>query len=166
MDTLLYFAYGSNMSTPRLLARTRSARAVAVARLDGHRLMFHKQGKDGSGKCDIALTRHPADIVYGVVFQMPAVEKRALDLTEGLGRGYNEKTVSVITQHGEIFRAASYYATDINAALKPHYWYKEHVLRGAIEHGLPPEYISLIACVESVPDPDTGTHYNELSIYR
>jgi cation transport regulator ChaC len=166
MDTLLYFAYGSNMSTPRLLARARSARAVTIARLDAHRLMFHKQGKDGSGKCDITLTRNPADAVYGVVFQIATVEKLALDQTEGLGMGYDEKMVSVITQHGEVLKAVSYYATDINHLLKPHHWYKEHVLRGAIEHGLPPAYISLIECVESVPDPDTSKDCNELSIYN
>ena len=38
--TGLYFAYGSNMSTPRLQARLPHARPLGPAWLDGHRLAF------------------------------------------------------------------------------------------------------------------------------
>ena len=40
-DTLLYFAYGSNLSTPRLRARVPSARKLESAVLTHHRLVFH-----------------------------------------------------------------------------------------------------------------------------
>ena len=51
--TLLYFAYGSNMSSVRLRARVNSAQPLGVARLPGHRLRWHMHSLDGSGKCDI-----------------------------------------------------------------------------------------------------------------
>ncbi|TNF88372.1 MAG: gamma-glutamylcyclotransferase, partial [Gammaproteobacteria bacterium] len=44
MDSLYYFAYGSNMSPARLQARVPSARPLGVYRLKGHRLSFHKRG--------------------------------------------------------------------------------------------------------------------------
>ena len=166
MNTLLYFSYGSNMSTPRLMKRAQSAQAITVARLEGHRLMFHKRGKDGSGKCDIAHTNEPDDVVYGVVFKLLASEKLALDKIEGLGNGYNEKCAPVIGHNGETLNIVTYYATDINSSLKPHHWYKEHVVRGAKEHRLPLEYINSIENIESVPDSDIEKHENELSIYR
>lgn len=50
MDTFLYFAYGSNMLTSRLLARCRSAKTVGLATCLGHRLTFEKRSIDGSGK--------------------------------------------------------------------------------------------------------------------
>lgn len=146
--------------------RVPSAEAVSVARLERHRLKFHKRSKYGSGKCDIEHTNNPSDVVYGVVFQIRASEKSALDKKEGLGNGYDEKSVSVIAQNGESLNAVTYYATDIDSSLKPYHWYKEHVVRGAKEHHLPLEYIKSIEAVESVADPDQKRHDKELSIYR
>ena len=166
MTTLLYFLYGSNMSTPRLLDRVPSAKSVSVAHLKNHRLKFHKKSKDGSGKCDIQLTNDPSDVVYGVVFRILASEKPALDNKEGLRSGYNEKTVSVVGPNGESFNAVTYYATDIDSSLKPYDWYNEHVMRGAKEHRLPSEYIRSIEAIESIPDPNPKNYEKELSIYR
>jgi gamma-glutamylcyclotransferase len=162
---MLYFAYGSNMSTARLLARTPSARVVKTARLTGHRLLFHKKGADGSGKCDA----HCIDgdvCVFGVVFELHASDKQVLDRIEGLGYGYDQKTVSVIAGSGEWIDAVTYYANSIDADLQPFHWYKAHVLHGAREQGLPPDYIERIAAVESIPDPDAGRHHDEMAIYR
>jgi gamma-glutamylcyclotransferase len=163
VNTILYFAYGSNMSTRRLVARVPSARAVAVAMLRGHRLAFHKIGKDGSAKCDVANTGDSNDVVYGVVFALPLSEKAMLDGIEGLGYGYAEKEIVVLSESGEEFKAVTYYATNIDDMLIPVDWYVEHVLRGAREHGLPPDYISGIEAIESTPDPEN--YKNEMAIY-
>ena len=163
MDTILYFAYGSNMSTRRLVARVPSARAISVAMLRGHRLAFHKIGKDGSAKCDVASTGDPNDVVHGVVYAIPCSEKSTLDKIEGLGYGYAEKEVVVLSESGEAFEAVTYYATNIDASLKPADWYLEHVLRGAREHGLPAEYIRKIEAIESIPD--TENYEKETAIY-
>jgi gamma-glutamylcyclotransferase len=163
---MLYFSYGSNMSTPRLAARAPAARAVGVAKLQMHGLSFRKKGKDGSAKCDAVCTNDRMDVVYGVVFRISAAGKAELDRQEGLKNGYEEKVVRVVTRDGKALQAVTYYATRIEPGLKPYEWYKEHVLRGAREHGLPAEYIQAIASVEAVPDPDRRRHARELSIYR
>lgn len=165
MDTIYYFSYGSNMSTLRLAHRAPSVRALAVARLQRHRLRFHKRGKDSSGKCDAELTGDATDVVYGVVFEIAASEKLRLDEHEGLNKGYEEKRVSIWTEDGKELEALTYYATNIDPALKPYDWYKEHVVRGAREHGLPREYVESIAAVEAVPDPDSPRCARELGIY-
>ncbi len=154
------------MSTPRLTDRVPSARAVTIAQLHKHKLKFHKKSKDGSAKCDAEYTNNTEDVVYGVVFQISASEKPELDIKEGLRKGYEEKSVSVIAQNGETLDAVTYYATNIDPSLKPYDWYKEHVIRGAREHGLPPEYIATINEINSMPDPDTEKYDRELSIYR
>ena len=46
----LYFAYGSNLSSPRLRARVPSARPEGVARLEGQRLALDKPGRDGTAR--------------------------------------------------------------------------------------------------------------------
>lgn len=162
---MLYFAYGSNLSTPRLRARTASARALGVAVLAGYRLEFHKAGRDGSAKCDAFWTGHPANRVIGVVFDIEDAEKPELDRAEGLGRGYDQKRVAVTTVAGDSLTVLTYCATRIDVSLRPFHWYKEHVLRGAREYGLPGDYIKWISAIESIADPDPARHERELALY-
>ena len=161
---MLCFSYGSNMSSARLRDRVPSARFVAVAILPAHRLRFHKVSSDGSGKCDAEETENPDDRVYGVVYEIANEEKPDLDRKEGLGFGYDEKVVEVITEQGKL-NILMYFATRVNSSLKPYCWYKEHVLIGAREHGLPPEYIAQIEAIAAVEDPDVTRGERELAIY-
>ena len=165
MSKILYFAYGSNMSTLRLKARIPSSRVISPATLHGHSLVFHKESLDGSSKCHIEYTQTPDDVVHGVVYRISQSEKPWLDEIEGLGKGYEEKRVTLIMPAGDPVIAYTYYATHINTSLKPYHWYKEHVIRGALEHGLPGHYVDEIKSVISVADPDPDNHIRELSIY-
>lgn len=162
-----YFSYGSNMSINRLLGRISSASRVGAATLMKYELMFHKVGrKDGSAKCDARETGDPGHIVHGVVFEIAKADKTELDREEGLGHGYELKDVWVKMHNGSVVQAFMYYATNIDPGLKPFDWYKEHVLRGARENGLPEEYIRKIEAVESILDADDQRRQKELSIYR
>ena len=164
---LHYFSYGSNMSIKRLRARAPSVERVAVAMLEGHALKFHKLSLvDGSAKCDAAETGNPGDLVHGVVFRISPLEKARLDRAEGLGVGYKEKIVSVRLADGSTMEAFTYYAIRIEPGLKPLDWYKAHVLVGARENRLPPEYTRMIEAVQCVQDADTLRRELELSIYR
>ena len=151
--TYLYFAYGSNMSTARLTARTPSARAVGRGRLPGHALRWHKLGRDGSGKCDAELAgTESTAAVWGVVYRIDCAEKADLDRIEGLGVGYDEHEVVVSTDVGEV-AARTYRARPgaVDPALRPRRWYKAYVLAGAREHRLPAPYIEMIEGVEAAP---------------
>ncbi len=66
MTTIKYFAYGSNMSSRRLMDRVPSAQFVSIGKLGEHRLRYHKKSKDGSGKCDIEHTENPENSVWNV----------------------------------------------------------------------------------------------------
>lgn len=148
-----YFAYGSNMLSLRLAERIPSAEPVGTAVLGAHVLRFHKSGRDGSAKCDIHYTGMDSDCVHGVVFEIAPRHESALDDAEDVGRGYGRKRVTVNTA-GHQVRAFTYYALQIDPALQPFHWYKDLVLAGAKEHGLPRAYIDRIQCVPSCPDSD------------
>ena len=163
---MYYFAYGSNMSSRRLCQRVPSARAVTVATLDRHQLKFHKVSKDGSAKCDAFKTEDANDSVYGVVFEIHPDEKIHLDRAEGLGVGYDIKQVTIKSRHGASFEAFTYYAIDIHNDLLPYHWYKDHVIIGAREHGLPHFYVEKIHAIESSHDPDTERAALETAIHR
>ena len=129
---------------------------VAVATLRAHVLRFHKTGlRDGSGKCDAFATGIEADLIWGAVYELDATDKSRLDSEEGLGRGYVERTVEVTSSAG-LISAPTYMASPeaIRSALKPYSWYKDFVLAGAVEHGLPREYVDAIRAAPVVHDPD------------
>ena len=147
-QTYLYFAYGSNLSTERLRGRVPSAAPRGRGRLPRHILRWHKVGRDGSGKCDIVPAGR-SEVVWGVLFDVAWSEKHALDAAEGVGIGYFEKEVRILTGDGER-RALTYHANPdrIDPDLRPRDWYKDHVVRGAREHGLPADYIRMLERVQ------------------
>ena len=137
-----------------------------VATLVQHQLCWRKNGGDNSGKCDIANTGNHDDVVYGVVYRMTVAEQATLDEIESSGFGYERRNISVIALAGGEIEAFTYYALDIDYFKQPYHWYKEHVLRGAIEHAFPPNYIDTIRATDSIGDPDLERHAREMSIYE
>jgi gamma-glutamylcyclotransferase (GGCT)/AIG2-like uncharacterized protein YtfP len=161
-----YFAYGSNMSRMRLNMRVSSAKPLGIATLQGHRLMFHKIGKDGSAKCDAWRTGELPDVVQGVLFRLESDELTTLDHIEGTGAGYERCSVVVADSSGRTIRAETYLATRIDPALRPYTWYREHVLRGALAAGLRHDYVAAIRAVPAEADPDRQRHAREMAIYQ
>ncbi len=149
-NSFLYFAYGSNMLTRRLLGRTPSARTVGVATLSGYELRWHKVSKDGSGKCDIVSSAADS-VVYGVLYEIALTDKPALDTAEGLGWGYQQVQLEVQSDIGPLL-ALSYQATNIDHGTRPYDWYKALVLSGAREHALPLDYVQALEAVAAVED--------------
>ncbi len=140
--TFIYFAYGSNMSTARLRKRAPSCSPMGVATLPGYQLKFHKRSKDGSAKCDAFRTGNSTDVLYGVLFEIANGDKPALDLVEGLGHGYTDEQITVSRADGSTCQAHAYIASPdaIDESLHPTDEYRQHVLDGAREHGLPDDY--------------------------
>ena len=164
---MLYFAYGSNLSIARLRARVPSADPLGCHVLEGHDLRFHKVGRDGSAKGDAYFSATSTDVIYGVLFEICASEKPALDLAEGLGNGYEIKTISVTALNGFTRSAFTYQATHIDCKLKPYSWYMNHVLIGARESHLPEDYIQRkILSIESIEDNDKMRCALESAIHR
>lgn len=155
-ETVIYFAYGSNMATARLRKRIPSCKPLSIATLPDHTLRFHKRGKDGSGKCN-AFAGGGGNSVIGVLFSFDLAEQVDLDRAEGVGRGYERAEVTVIKDQNCTQKAMTYLATAdyIDGKLQPYGWYKNFVLAGGWEHGLPPEYIAeYIQAIEAIVDPN------------
>lgn len=149
----LYFAFGSNMTHARLRARVGTCEVVGTALLAGHALRFHKRGADGSGKCDAYRTQGKDDQVHGVVYRLTPAQLSRLDDFEG--PGYVRRVLALVGM-GRVVHAATYLARGeyIDPGLRPFSWYKELVLHGAVEHGLPLGYRVLIASVAPIDDGD------------
>jgi hypothetical protein len=68
--------------------------------------------------------------VIGAVYEIPTNEKPALDDAEGLGSGYHEEIVRVLSAKGEEVVVCTYIAdaSFIDDSLQPYSWYKDFVL--------------------------------------
>jgi hypothetical protein len=163
---LNYFAYGSNLASARLLQRIPAATAAHVAILPEHQLCWRKNDHGRSGKCDIDPTGVTDHIVYGVIYRMSEADMFELDRYEIANYGYERREITVTALHDEVIEAFTYYALDIDHSQQPFHWYKEHVLRGALEHDFPLHYIDWIRATPSIDDHDRERHHRELSIYR
>ena len=157
------FAYGSNMLWRRIQARVPSARPLGPAILHGHRLQWHKSGRDGSGKCDVVPTTEAGHLVHGVLYEMLGAEKPALDRAEGLGTDYDEKQVEVQGRDGPV-TAWVYLAMRIDPQARPYAWYKAIVLAGAREHGLPDDYVAALDAALAIDDPDAARHAAHIAL--
>ena len=163
-----YFAYGSNMFSKRLRDRVPSAKAIGIYTLPAHDLRFHKRSdRDNSGKCDVYQTGNQNDLVIGRLFTIDTADECKLDKSEGLGDGYDRKEVEVSDENGTTETAFTYYANRdcIDDAIRPFTWYKQHVVTGAKEGGLPAEYIAKIEAVEADEDPDRARHQKEIKLH-
>ncbi|WP_321956322.1 gamma-glutamylcyclotransferase family protein [Paraburkholderia bannensis] len=159
-----YFAYGSNMSAPRLSRRIDPIRHIANGYLDGYQLTFDKVSKDGSGKCDCKHSGEPGHRVWGVLFAIDADSLEALDKYEDEGRTYDRQKVQVRTDHGVIV-AVTYFARKSEPGLRPYHWYKYHVLYGARAAKLPADYIAEIEEVEELQDLDAARTEKNMAVY-
>jgi hypothetical protein len=97
--------------------------------------------------------------VIGVLFSFDPAARAALDKAEGVGSGYEHASVTVINEKGRRRKVLTYLAMPdyIDESLRPYGWYKEFVLAGAREHGLPPDYVAQhIESVEEIDDADNA----------
>ena len=173
MSTFLYFAYGSNMSERRLRDRVSSAKVIGTGILQNYCLTFNKCSCDGSGKCTIEPCK--SGRVYGVLFEIKKKQEKCLDKVEGLCKGYKDRKVSIKIRNYKqpetyecrttLCDVKTYQATNPCQNLKPYFWYKQHVLVGAIEQNLPPSYIHRLIQVKAKKDPRPKDVKRELNIY-
>lgn len=150
-----YFTYGSNMLEQRLRAKNRvpDATPVGTAVIQGYQLRFHKKSNDKSGKCNLFQTGTQDHVVYGVVFDVPENQLKALDKAEG--SDYHHEPIKVALLDGNHLCTLTYIAGAdvIDDSLIPYDWYHSLVVAGAEQHRLPQDYISMIKAVRSLPDP-------------
>lgn len=141
------------MLLERLRAPKRCPGAVRVSNAvaENFGLAFDKESVDGSGKASIRpCTR---SIVHGVIFRIPISQLPALDVTEGVGNGYERvEDFSVATADGVLI-VLTYVADKVSPGLQPYDWYLQLVVAGAEQAGLPGDYVDGLKAVESIPDP-------------
>jgi len=153
MPTFLYFAYGSNMMTARLVARCKSAKSVGLAFADGHRLTFWKASDDGSGKGHLVAEEGCSQL--GVLFEISAAERDDLDEFEGVEKGYRRVDNFAVRRvdTGKTVETVTYIGTNVDQGLAPYDWYLALIVTGAREHGLGETVVEQMIATAHISDP-------------
>lgn len=135
----VYFAFGSNMSRPRLEARVGLARDLGMGRLPDHKHEFSVLGEDGTAKGNIeSATGHE---VLGVLYELRSEQ---LDLLDPYESGYERHVVEVHRESRSIVRAITYIAPPQRGLPPPSDEYLAHYRLGMLDHGFPPLYIEAV----------------------
>ena len=143
----LYFAYGSNLRVTRMCGRVPSARPLGVASLRGYRLTVDKHGRDGSGKAN--LRAEDGATVWGALYELDATHWKFLDACEP---GYSRLTVQAELRRTAPVEAQTYRSGLLTDEPVPFASYKQLLVDGAREHGLPDEWIRFLLALPEKPD--------------
>ena len=157
MTRTLYFAYGSNMSR-RVIEGRRRLRVVGSerARLLEHELTFGHRGFRFIEPAFATVVAAEGEVVHGVLWELGGPEDLTrLDTTES--RAYDRVEATVEGERSGMIRAHVYRTRRPARGLLPSRRYRDLLVSGAREHGLPAEWIARLeaqpASLLSIPAP-------------
>jgi cation transport regulator ChaC len=150
-----YFAYGSNMQTATLCGRRGIEFIQAIpARAPGWRLVFDKPPLLPIGEGFANIVPDPDGQVIGVAYEVAIEALETIDLTEGVLIGnYQRRAVEILPlAHEERAMEAFTLVSDrTDPTLRPSTRYMALLIEGAIEHGLPAEYVEYLRGIAALP---------------
>lgn len=137
-----YFAYGSNMHTPQMLARCPGTELVGTAELTGWHFAISNRGV-----ATVMPDQH--GVVFGAVWGVTGAHLAELDRCEGVHLGlYERSTVTITWTSGPSAgtpTAAEIYIESSSEPGLPRAGYLERVLAGAAALDLPQAYLHELA---------------------
>jgi gamma-glutamylcyclotransferase (GGCT)/AIG2-like uncharacterized protein YtfP len=126
MSSLLYFAYGTNMTPTRMARLCKTARFIAVARVDDWKFRICLSGY-------ATIVPSPGARVHGVLWQIEPDDLQPLDDYEKVEKGlYRRDQILLADQR----KALVYLARDERPGV-PRVGYLEEIIAAAFYWGLP-----------------------------
>jgi gamma-glutamylcyclotransferase (GGCT)/AIG2-like uncharacterized protein YtfP len=156
---LLYFAYGSNLRSVQMNRLCPGCRFLSSARLAGYRLAFTLPDEEWEGGVADLLPASGHE-VWGALYGISAAHLASLDAYELCHPGedparsaYLRRTVEVSDAAGRsIGNAWCYFVREPRGHIPPSGLYRQALLEGARERGLPPAYLDIMRSAFGGPD--------------
>lgn len=134
-DSVLYFAFGSNLQRQQMVNRCPSATVVGAASLAGYRLAFAGYSVTRGGAGVATVLEDPYGWTLGVVYRISYADLMRLDRYEGHPVAYCRTPLTVRLREGGDDVEASVYIKDDDINL-PTEDYAMAIFDGYREHGL------------------------------
>ena len=142
---MLYFAFGSNLSSPQMRERCPGSEPLGPALLAGRELGFsyRSQNFPPGGAADV-VEREGAE-VWGALYRLTDWDLERLDRFEHVGAG-GYRRIEVEVQHGAGGGRALCYevAERLDFEIVPTPEYRRLMLDGSREHGLPDSWLGYL----------------------
>lgn len=142
-----YFAYGSNMNLAQMKKRCSSPKVLGIARLPGYKVEFYGYSGIWDGGQESVVPDLQSE-VWGVLYELQFFDCEQLDVYQDVrfdGTGpYFHYPVEVIDKERATFDAMIYKKNILQDAVPPSIEYLQFIVQGAMEQGLPLEYINLL----------------------
>jgi hypothetical protein len=156
LERVWYFAYGANMETATFCGRRGIEFARALpARLFGWRLLLDKPPLLPIGEAFANIVAEPGAAVLGVAYEITADELAHVELTEGVLIGNYQRaevSISPLADPAVVWPAYTLASDRRDPSLRPSQRYMACLIAGAVEHGLPAEWIEMLRAVSAGPD--------------
>lgn len=151
---ILYFAYGSNLSTEQMHERCPHATPVGIGHLPGWRWIINARGYANVVECE---TESDGEGVWGMLYLLPPRDEESLDKCEGVPWAYDKSVLEVrwvlddwkkTPEGGEqTVRALVYVDEQRKEEGKPREEYVGRMQRGikdAVDWGVGEEYVERV----------------------
>ncbi len=143
---MIYFAYGSNMDLEQMQLRCPECNGMGLALLPNYVMSFTRWSRPWkSGTADILPDRGKE--VYGVLYDLALEDLKKLDKFADYGNSYVRQDVTV--EIGEERIPAMTYVARRQGVFLPSKSYIGKMIRGALHHHLPEEYINYLKSIKT-----------------
>ena len=137
---MLYFAYGSNLSTKYVWQYTPSAVFVRRALLPNFHIEFRRYSDNLKGGIS-TIIEAPGEMIHGVIYEVNPNEIAALDILEKVPLGvYKREGFKVLGEDGKWYTADLYRVVKPEGPYTPAKKYVSWMIDGMKEHRIDPSY--------------------------
>jgi cation transport regulator ChaC len=165
-ERIWYFAYGSNMETATFRGRRGIAYLHALpARAAGWRLTLDKPPVMPIGESTANIVPDSDAEVLGVLYEITPADWEHVALTEGVRIGnYRSVTLRAVSLAAPALEvdALSLASERRDPALRPSLRYMACLIAGALEHGLPGEWVAMLRAVPARPETPEAVAFRPL----
>jgi gamma-glutamylcyclotransferase len=136
---MFYFAYASNMNKRQMAERCPGCKFLKRAYLENWKYFYdqHPESKVGA-KANIFQSR--GDVVWGALFEINGNHLESMDHHEGYPKQYQREIVTIRDDDGQSYEAWVYFRKPQTPG-RPSPEYLEIVRQGALDSGLPEDYL-------------------------
>jgi gamma-glutamylcyclotransferase (GGCT)/AIG2-like uncharacterized protein YtfP len=135
-----YFAYGSNMNFAQMGDRCHGSRFIEKVFLEDFKFVYDGHSKKRNGAVG-NIIEHNGEVVWGCLFEITEDDLKILDKCEGYhSNSYDRKEFKVQNEKGNTYIAIAYFRIGKEIG-KPSQEYRQIVIQGATNCGLPRIYI-------------------------
>ncbi|KAI5718249.1 hypothetical protein M8J77_018673 [Diaphorina citri] len=177
-DTFLYFAYGSNLNSKRIHVNNPSAKRKGVGLLKDYRLDFGRFSERWKGAV-ATVVPDKGEEVWGAIWEIDSKDMDNLDNQEGVHINWYQVIEPDVLMDNQTVKCRSYHLcgnpekqTPLPEARYPSQLYHEVIVQGAVETGLPKEYLEKLKAIphrDPVPNaaiPEDKVEGVERNIYQ